>query len=81
VRSRIKNKSKLNGRDIAISLTTNREYDWNEHTFSLGQQVYKQQQSYKYSVVVIDYGVNYNILRNLEDAGFKVTVVPADSTY
>lgn len=81
VRSRIKNKSNLNGRDLAISVTTNREYDWNEHTFSLGQQVYKQQESYKYSVVVIDYGVKYNILRNLVDAGFKVTVVPADSTY
>lgn len=80
-RIRIKNKSTLGGRDLAISVTTNREYEWNEHTYRLGQQVYKKQEDYKYTVVVIDYGVKYNILRNLVDAGFKVVVVPADSTY
>lgn len=80
-RIRIKNKSTLGGRDLAISVTTNREYEWNEHTYQLGQQIYKKQESYNYTVVVIDYGVKYNILRNLVDAGFKVVVVPADSTY
>lgn len=78
---RIQNKSTLGGRDLAISVTTNREYEWNEHSFSLGQQIYKKQENYDYTVVVIDYGVKYNILRNLVDAGFKVIVVPADSTY
>ncbi|AXA33162.1 glutamine-hydrolyzing carbamoyl-phosphate synthase small subunit [Francisella adeliensis] len=80
-RIRIKNKSTLGGRDLAISVTTNREYEWNEHTYQLGQQVYKKQEDYRYTVVVIDYGVKYNILRNLVDAGFRVIVVPADSTY
>ena len=79
--NRVKNKSNLSGRDLAISVTTNREYDWNEHTFSLGQTMYKKQSEYNYTVVVIDYGVKYNILRNLVDVGFKVIVVPADSTY
>lgn len=78
---RIQNKSTLGGRDLAISVTTNREYEWNEHTYELGQQVYKKQESYDYTVVVIDYGVKYNILRSLVDASFRVIVVPADSTY
>ena len=78
---RIQNKSTLGGRDLAISVTTNREYEWNEHTYELGQQVYKKQESYDYTVVVIDYGVKYNILRSLVDASFRVIVVLADSTY
>lgn len=32
------------------------------------------------NVVIIDYGVKYNILRNLKDRGCKVIVVPADIT-
>ena len=32
-----------------------------------------------YSVVVYDFGVKYNILRNLVEAGFAVTVVPAQT--
>jgi carbamoyl-phosphate synthase small subunit len=78
---RIKNKSTLGGRDLAISVTTNREYEWHEHTYELGQGMYKKQEKYNYTVVVVDYGVKYNILRNLVDSGFRVIVVPADSTY
>ncbi len=78
---RIQNKSTLGGRDLAISVTTNREYEWNEHTYELGQQVYRKQDNFDYTVVVIDYGVKYNILRNLVDSGCKVIVVPADSPY
>ena len=32
-------------------------------------------------VVVVDYGVKYNILRSLKSYGCRVTVVPADTTY
>jgi carbamoyl-phosphate synthase small subunit len=78
---RIQNKSTLGGRDLAISVTTNREYEWNEHTYESGQQSYRKQDGFEYTVVVIDYGVKYNILRNLVDSGFKVIVVPADSPY
>ena len=80
-RIRVKNKSTLGGRDLAISVTTNREYEWNEHTYALNQEVYKKQTGYIHTVVVVDYGVKYNILRNLVDEGFKTIVVPADSTY
>lgn len=80
-KDRVQNKSTLGGRDLAISVTTNREYEWNEHTYELGQQVYKKQAEFAYTVVVLDYGVKYNILRNLVDANFKVIVVPADSSY
>lgn len=80
-KTRIKNKSTLGGRDLAISVTTNREYEWNEHTFALGQEMYKKQAKFDYTVVVVDYGVKYNILRNLVDVGLKVVVVPADCTY
>ena len=80
-KTRVKNKSTLGGRDLAISVTTNREYEWNEHTYSLNQETYKKQTHCLYTVVVVDYGVKYNILRNLVDEGFKTIVVPADSNY
>jgi carbamoyl-phosphate synthase small subunit len=80
-RIRVKNKSTLGGRDLAISVTTNREYEWNEHTYTLNQEVYKKQTGHIHTAVVVDYGVKYNILRNLVDEGFKTIVVPADSTY
>ena len=56
----------LVGRDLVKDVTLNSLQEWNAQG--------------KYSVVVLDCGVKYNILRNLEKSNCKVTVVPANTT-
>ena len=53
----------LDGKDYASLVTTPEPYEWND--------------SGKYHVVVCDFGVKYNILRQLAEHGCRVTVVPA----
>jgi len=53
----------LDGKDYASIVTTKEQYQWND--------------SGKYRVVVYDFGVKYNILRQLAAHGAQVTVVPA----
>ena len=59
--------------DLATKSSTNQSFSWDE-----GQWIWPEGYKYKKgikSVVVIDYGVKRNILRNLVSAGLKVTVV------
>ncbi|MBQ9502102.1 MAG: glutamine-hydrolyzing carbamoyl-phosphate synthase small subunit [Lentisphaeria bacterium] len=55
----------LDGRDYAKKVTAAAAYQWND--------------AGKYHVVVYDFGVKYNILRELAAAGARVTVVPAQT--
>jgi carbamoyl-phosphate synthase small subunit len=57
------------GRDLSKYVTCKKSYIYNN----------KKQDS-RYTVVVIDYGTKMNILRCLDNAGFKIIVVPADTT-
>jgi len=80
--------------DLVKEVTTNKVYTWEEGCWKLqckglGDQGIgisnrkktdsKSQKQYPYHVVVYDFGVKFNILRNLVDAGFHVTVVPAQT--
>ncbi|MBQ7208136.1 MAG: glutamine-hydrolyzing carbamoyl-phosphate synthase small subunit [Lentisphaeria bacterium] len=53
----------LDGKDYASIVSTTASYRWND--------------SGKHRVVVYDFGVKYNILRNLAESGAQVTVVPS----
>lgn len=66
------------GLDLATGVSVDKPYRWNKGLWKLGQG-YPQVDptSLKYKVVVYDFGVKYNILRCLADAGCDVTVVPA----
>jgi carbamoyl-phosphate synthase small subunit len=60
--------------DLVKDVTTKERYSWKEGCWKWcvvekGQAVLK--------VVVYDFGVKFNILRNLVEAGFDVTVIPA----
>ena len=55
----------LDGKDYASRVTTAVSYQWND--------------AGKRHVVVYDFGVKYNILRELAAAGARVTVVPAQT--
>ena len=60
---KIKASQHLEGVDLVKDVTCDKAYDWNKKG--------------KYKVIVLDCGVKFNILRNLEKAGCKVVVMPA----
>ena len=69
----------LEGMDLAIEVSTQQTYGWDESVWTLGEG-YGKQTAPKYHVVAVDYGAKRNILRCLANAGCKVTVVPATAT-
>lgn len=56
----------LDYQDYAKRVTAGKRYEWNN--------------SGDFHVVALDYGIKYNILRGLEAAGMRVTVLPAGSS-
>lgn len=67
----------LVGADLAKSVSTAQNYDWQETRWTWGQGYGQVNDNVKH-VVVIDYGVKRNILRSLASAGMQTTVVPAN---
>ncbi len=82
---RAKNVPSMNGRDLAMIVSKGRQYDWNENIAGLNGK-WKQEDLFagrrhdEYHAVAVDYGVKWNILRHLVNAGCRVTVVPARSS-
>jgi carbamoyl-phosphate synthase small subunit len=83
----------LIGRDLVRNVTCVEPYDWNEGIWDLDEGYKKRAAatagtkskgkkagSFRapvFSVVAYDYGIKFNILRNLAEAGCRVKVVPA----
>ena len=67
------------GLDLASGVSCDKPYHWTEGMWDL-ETGYPQvdRATLKYKVVAYDFGIKYNILRCLVDAGCDVTVVPAD---
>ena len=64
--------------DFVSKVTTSKPYEW---TQSLWQRSIEHTEGLKQSkVVVYDFGIKYNILRNLVYAGFTPIVVPAGTS-
>ncbi|AEI38383.1 MAG: glutamine-hydrolyzing carbamoyl-phosphate synthase small subunit [Zymomonas mobilis subsp. pomaceae] len=72
----------LKGMDLAKEVSTHQSYQWDEGVWSL-QEGYAShvQNAGGPHVVAIDYGLKYNILRNLVSAGARVTVVKATANF
>jgi carbamoyl-phosphate synthase small subunit len=80
----------LIGVDLVKNVTCDEAYDWNQGMWALSGG-YKQRDGGKiakrrgkasfaapnYFVVAYDFGIKYNILRNLAESGCRVKVVPA----
>ncbi|MEW6117389.1 MAG: glutamine-hydrolyzing carbamoyl-phosphate synthase small subunit [Nitrospirota bacterium] len=60
--------------DLVKEVTTGAPYQWNEGCW---KWCVVEKNKAPLKVVVYDFGVKFNILRNLVEAGFDVTVVPA----
>ena len=69
--SELKSSTPYNQTNFVYSTSTKKNYNWPSKTN-------KTQQNPK--IVVMDFGLKYNILRILESKGCDVTVVPANST-
>jgi carbamoyl-phosphate synthase small subunit len=72
----------MTGRDLASAVTKGQQYDWDEGVGTINgnwrqQDLFAQRPESQHHVVVVDYGVKWNILRELVQAGSRVTVVPA----
>jgi carbamoyl-phosphate synthase small subunit len=69
----------LVGMDLVPMVTSAQRFDWDETPWQWGKG-YGRQESAEFHVVAIDYGIKRNILRQLAEAGAKVTVVPATTS-
>lgn len=67
------------GLDLASGVTCEKPYHWTQGVWDL-ESGYPEidPATLKYKVVAYDFGIKYNILRCLVDAGCDVTVVPAN---
>jgi carbamoyl-phosphate synthase small subunit len=80
----------LVGRDLVQNVSCAEPYDWNQGMWELGEGYRKRESTAKrrgskkasftspdHFVVAYDYGIKYNILRNLAESGCRVKIVPA----
>ncbi|MDD2942847.1 MAG: glutamine-hydrolyzing carbamoyl-phosphate synthase small subunit [bacterium] len=73
----------MEGLDLASEVSVSEGYDWSTGTWKLSGNCHGRQssdESMRPLVVVIDCGVKFNILRLLYDTGFRVKVVPANTS-
>jgi carbamoyl-phosphate synthase small subunit len=70
----------LKGMDLAKVVTTKRPYQWNEGTNWALEHGPRPRPGQRLHVVAYDFGIKRNILRCLSDFGFRVTVVPAQTS-
>ncbi|QAY79376.1 glutamine-hydrolyzing carbamoyl-phosphate synthase small subunit [Sphingosinicella sp. BN140058] len=72
----------LEGMDLAKEVSCHQMYRWSGGRWKLGAGYGEaEEDESRPHVVAIDYGSKRNIFRNLADAGARVTVLPATSTY
>jgi carbamoyl-phosphate synthase small subunit len=83
-----KNSTPMEGSDFVKEVTTKQSYIWSEESrkwtlpnASIGEtEAYEELPPIKHRVVAIDFGLKYNQLRMLRQAGFEVEVVPATTS-
>jgi carbamoyl-phosphate synthase small subunit len=68
----------LNGKDLAIHVSTKEAYWWTKGTTEI--EFSSKTSAQNGTVLVYDFGVKQQILRLLVDRGFKVRVVPAETS-
>jgi carbamoyl-phosphate synthase small subunit len=62
--------------DLVKEVTSSAPYDWKEGCWKWAPGRIEKP---KHKVIMYDFGVKYNILRNMVDAGFMVKVVPGNT--
>ena len=82
---KVQNIESIQGSDLVKMVTTDRPYFWNTSKPSyipketvLTPEIWRHKKE-KLSVIALDFGIKYNIIRCLETAGCEVLVLPADT--
>jgi carbamoyl-phosphate synthase small subunit len=65
--------------DLVKEVTTTQPYEWTQGLWKITSGVERRASRVELKAIVYDFGVKRNILRHLVEAGFNVTVVPADT--
>jgi carbamoyl-phosphate synthase small subunit len=68
---------RMEGRDLVPQVTCSEAYTWEEPSWYPPDVGRPPVREIEHHVVAYDYGIKRNILRDLRDAGCRVTVVPA----
>ncbi len=74
--AKVKKHPGISAFDLVKAVTTQAAYEWKEGCW---KWCVVERGGPRHNVVVYDFGVKFNILRNLVEAGFGVTVVPAQT--
>ena len=72
------------GADLVKVVSCEKPYEWKQGTWRAGvgySQIADDEYYKRPHVVALDFGVKFNILRLLVDQGFRVTVVPASTSF
>ena len=75
----LQNHPSMNGLELFSKISTKKEYFWNENLHEL-IKLSKKQNNKQLKIIAFDYGVKSNILRNLYDRNFEVSVLPYTTT-
>lgn len=83
-----RNSPSMVGADFVKEVTIDKQREWSDESRewvlvspSQGQATnYADLPEARYDIVAFDFGIKFNILRRLRQAGFNVTVVPADTS-
>lgn len=76
-----RNSPSIIGRDLVKEVTISEPLKWNQGLWTLEKgYISKKDTSPKLRVVACDFGIKYNILRNLVNADFEVLVVPGNTS-
>ena len=70
----------LEAADLAANVDADAKFDHSERLWALGSG-FSEQSSPEKHVVVVDFGVKKNILRNLSDVGARATIVNGDTDF
>ncbi len=72
--------SGIQGMDLAKEVCTKKIYAWSQPSWQLKRHQEASLQTFKYHVVVYDFGIKQNILRYLTDRNCRLTIVPAQTS-
>ncbi len=80
---KIKDHPGISSMDLVKEVTTKEPYKWKEGCWKWCPSRIKKEVSQvkRYRIVVYDFGVKFNILRQLYETGFDITVIPASTPY
>ena len=67
--------------DLASKVSTKQIYKWDNQALWKKKDGYEINNTFKYHVVAIDFGIKKNILRNFSNLNTRVTVVPINTSF